>query len=280
MKIIKTIGKLKNAIYDYGENKAIGFVPTMGFLHEGHLSLIKKASLENDITVVSIFVNPTQFGQGEDFETYPRDLDKDARLAKGAGADILFLPDAREIYPAGASTFVEVEGAITKKLCGSSRPTHFKGVTTVVNILFNIVSPHKAYFGQKDAQQLAVIKKMVRELHMQVNIVACPIVRETDGLALSSRNVGLKPEERRQALMLSQALNSARNFWKAGETDVEILKAVISDGINTMPLAHIDYVDILDFNTLEGIKKIEAPALAAVAVNFGNTRLIDNIILE
>ncbi|MBK5243869.1 MAG: pantoate--beta-alanine ligase [Eubacteriaceae bacterium] len=280
MKIIKNIDILRNTINEYGENKAIGFVPTMGFLHEGHLSLIEKASSENDITVVSIFVNPTQFGPGEDFETYPRDLDRDARLAEGAGADILFFPDAREIYPIGASTFVEVEGAITKKLCGSSRPAHFKGVTTVVNTLFNIVSPHKAYFGQKDAQQLAVIKKMVRDLHMQVTIVACPIVRETDGLALSSRNVGLNPEERKQALILSQALNRARNLWKTGETDVKILKAVISDGINTMPLADIDYVDILDFNTLEAIKKIEAPALAAVAVRFGDTRLIDNIILE
>jgi len=280
MKILKTIEKLKKAINDYGENKVIGFVPTMGFLHEGHLSLIKKASSENDITVVSIFVNPTQFGPGEDFGTYPRDLDRDARLAEDAGANILFFPDPGEIYPIGASTFVEVEGAITKKLCGSSRPTHFKGVTTVVNILFNIVNPHKAYFGQKDAQQIVVIKKMVRDLHMQVAIVACPIVRETDGLALSSRNVGLKPDERKQALILSKALNSARNLWKAGETDAKILKAVIADEINTMPLAHIDYVDILEFNTLEGIKKIAAPALAAVAVRFGNTRLIDNIILE
>ena len=280
MKIVKTIDELKKEINEYGKNKTIGFAPTMGYLHEGHLSLIKRAKTENDIAVVSIFVNPTQFGPGEDFESYPRDFEKDARLAEAAGADILFLPDVQEIYPVGSATIVEVEGPITKKLCGNSRPTHFKGVTTVVNILLNIVSPDKAYFGQKDAQQVAVIKKMIRDLHMQVTIVTCPIIREADGLALSSRNVGLRTAEREQAPVLSRALNIAKDLWISGENDVKILKTVISNEINTMPLADIDYVDILDYETLEGIEKIDAPALAAVAVRFGNTRLIDNIILE
>jgi len=280
MKIVKTISELKEEIKAYGKNKTIGFVPTMGYLHEGHLSLIKRAKMENDIVVVSIFVNPTQFGPGEDFESYPRDFEKDARLAEAAGADILFLPDAKEIYPVGSSTIVEVQGPITKKLCGNSRPTHFKGVTTVVNMLLNMVSPDKAYFGQKDAQQVAVIKKMIRDLHMQVAIVTCPIIREADGLALSSRNVGLKTEERNQALVLGRALNIAKDLWISGGNDVATLKTVIANEINTMPLADIDYVDILDFNSLEEIQKIDAPALAAVAVRFGKTRLIDNIILE
>lgn len=280
MKITKTVNELRNEIKAFGENKTIGFTPTMGYLHEGHLSLIKKAKTQNDIVIVSIFVNPTQFGPGEDFETYPRDLDRDSKLAEAAGADILFLPDAREIYPEDSATFVEVEGAITKKLCGSSRPTHFKGVTTVVNILFNIVNPDKAYFGQKDAQQVAVIKKMVRDLHMQVAIVACPIVRETDGLARSSRNIYLTSEERKQALILNKALNTARNRYHSGEVNVKALQIMLQNEINKMPLANIDYVEILDFNTLDSIEKINLPALVAVAVRFGNTRLIDNIILE
>lgn len=280
MKIAKTIHDLKNAISSFGNNKTLGFVPTMGFLHEGHQSLIRKARDENDIVVVSIFVNPTQFGPGEDFEAYPKDFERDAERTRTAGADILFLPDPLEIYPKNSATFVEVEGPITQRLCGSSRPTHFKGVTTVVTILFNLVNPNRAYFGQKDAQQVAVIKKMVRDLHMNVSIVPCPIVREEDGLALSSRNTYLSSEERKQAIILSCSLKHIQGLYDSGENEVATLTAILAQKINTMPLADIDYVDILDFDTLEPIEKIHAPALAAVAVRFGNTRLIDNIILE
>lgn len=280
MKIIKTISELKIALEEIGRDKSIGFVPTMGYLHDGHLSLINEARSQNDFTVVSIFVNPTQFAPGEDLDAYPRDFDRDSRLAAAAGTDLLFFPDPGEIYPAGASTFVEVAGEITKKLCGQSRPTHFKGVTTVVNILFNLIQPTRAYFGQKDAQQVAVIKKMVRDLHLPVQLTVCPIVRETDGLAMSSRNVFLTPEERNQALVLSQSLAAAKALHESGVVQVKILKDQIIGQISTMPLAVIDYVDIRDFETLADIETITAPALAAVAVRFGSTRLIDNIILD
>lgn len=280
MKIAKTITELKTCLAEIGKDKTIGFVPTMGYLHDGHLSLINEARSQNDVTVVSIFVNPTQFAPGEDLDAYPRDFDRDSRLAEAAGTDLLFFPDPIEIYPAGASTFVAVEGAITRKLCGQSRPTHFKGVTTVVNILFNLILPTRAYLGQKDAQQVAVIKKMVRDLHLPVQIIVCPIVRDVDGLALSSRNVFLNLEERRQAQILSQSLTAAKALYRAGEGRVKSLKDQIVSHISTMPLAVIDYVDILDFETLADIETITAPALAAVAVRFGNTRLIDNIILD
>lgn len=280
MQIIKTISELKIALEELGRDKSIGFVPTMGYLHDGHLSLINEAKNQNDVTVVSIFVNPTQFAPGEDLDAYPRDFDRDSRLAAAAGTDLLFFPDPGEIYPAGASTFVEVAGEITKKLCGQSRPTHFKGVTTVVNILFNLIQPNRAYFGQKDAQQVAVIKKMVRDLHLPVQLTVCPIVREADGLAMSSRNVFLTPEERNQALVLSQSLTAAKALHESGVVQVKTLKDQIIGQISTMPLAVIDYVDILDFETLADIETITAPALAAAAVRFGSTRLIDNIILD
>ena len=280
MKIAKTITELKTYLEAIGGDKTIGFVPTMGYLHDGHLSLIKAAHAHNDVTVLSIFVNPTQFAPGEDLDAYPRDFLRDSRLAEAAGTDLLFFPDPAEIYPAGASTFVEVEGEITKKLCGQSRPTHFKGVTTVVTILFNLINPNIAYFGQKDAQQVAVIKKMVRDLHLPVQIAVCPIVREADGLAMSSRNVLLHPEERKQALVLSQSLAAAKALYQAGERSVKILTAAIVNHINSMPLTHIDYVEILDFETLANIKTITSPTLAAVAVRFEKTRLLDNIILD
>ena len=280
MKIAKTITELKTYLEAIGGNKTIGFVPTMGYLHDGHLSLIKAAHAHNDVTVLSIFVNPTQFAPGEDLDAYPRDFLRDSRLAEAAGTDLLFFPDPAEIYPAGASTFVEVEGEITKKLCGQSRPTHFKGVTTVVTILFNLINPNIAYFGQKDAQQVAVIKKMVRDLHLPVQIAVCPIVREADGLAMSSRNVLLHPEERKQALVLSQSLAAAKALYQAGERSVKVLTAVIVNHINSMPLTHIDYVEILDFETLANIETITSPTLAAVAVRFEKTRLLDNIILD
>lgn len=258
---------------------SVGFVPTMGYLHEGHLSLIAKSKKENQLTVVSIFVNPTQFAPGEDFETYPRDLDRDYNLAVSAGADVIFHPSVEEMYIPGSSTNVTVEGDITKKLCGASRPTHFKGVTTVVNTLFNIVKPHRAYFGQKDAQQAIIIKKMVRDLHMDVNVIVCPIIRESDGLAMSSRNTYLSKDERSQALVLSQGLKSASEAYDNGENDVTKLKKHIRDTIEAAPLARIDYIEILDGHDLSEITTASDNTLMAVAVFFGKTRLIDNVLL-
>lgn len=279
--VIKSIKELRSRLAkaDKGD-KTVGLVPTMSFLHEGHLSLIRRAAKENDLVVVSIFVNPTQFGPNEDFETYPRDIDQDTKLAYEAGADIIFNPSASEIYPEGSSTWVNVEGDITSVLCGASRPTHFRGVTTVVNILFNIVKPNRAYFGQKDAQQAAVLTKMVRDLHIDLELVVCPIVREADGLALSSRNTYLSSEERKQALILNQSLLKAKDAYFEGETSTAILTQLIEKKIKSMPLAQIDYISIYSYPELVKIDKIEAPAIMAVAVKFGKTRLIDNIILE
>ncbi|MPM10429.1 Pantothenate synthetase [bioreactor metagenome] len=285
MSLIKTTAELEQWFAETGrKNKTLGFVPTMGYLHAGHLSLIKKAKEENNLVTVSIFVNPTQFAPGEDFESYPRDIERDYKLAAGAGADVVFHPSVSEIYAPGASTAVEVTGDIPKKLCGASRPAHFKGVTTVVNILLNIMGPDRAYFGQKDAQQAIIIKKMVRDLHMPVNVVVCPIVREADGLAMSSRNVYLNPRERSEATVLNRALGEAENFlklWTEGCNYVENLHSLITQKIKTSPIADIDYVEILDAETLEPIEFIlpGKPALAAVAVRFGKTRLIDNRVL-
>ncbi len=262
------------------ENKTIGLVPTMGFLHKGHLSLIERAKQENELVVVSIFVNPTQFGPNEDFETYPRDILRDTTLAYEAGADIIFNPLVREMYPEGSATWVNVEGDITSVLCGASRPTHFKGVTTVVNMLFNIVQPDKAYFGQKDAQQVAVLTKMVHDLHINIDLVICPIVREEDGLALSSRNTYLSEEERSQAVILNKALQLAHEAFKEGEKDVETLTLLIRNKIATMPLAEIDYVSIYSYPSLAPIDKVVDTAIIAIAVKFGKTRLIDNVILK
>lgn len=260
--------------------KTIGLVPTMGFLHEGHLSLIKRAQKENDLVVVSIFVNPTQFGPNEDFETYPRNIEQDTHLAYEAGADIIFNPPVQEMYPKGSATWVNVEGHITSVLCGASRPTHFRGVTTVVNMLFNIVAPNRAYFGQKDAQQVAVLSKMMSDLHINVELVVCSIVREADGVALSSRNTYLSSEERLQATILNKALQLANSAYQDGETDIKQLTQLIENKIATMPLAKIDYVSIYSYPSLTQINKIEQTAIAAVAVKFGKTRLIDNVILE
>ena len=278
--IIETVKELREYLAGQrAAGKTVGFVPTMGFLHEGHLSLIREAKAENDVVVVSDFVNPTQFGPNEDFESYPRNIERDTELALSAGADVIFYPSVSEMYPPGSSTYVEVEGNITRVLCGASRPTHFRGVTTVVNKLFNIVEPNKAYFGQKDAQQVAVLTKMVKDLHMDIELIICPIVREPDGLAMSSRNTYLSAEERKQAVILNQALKKAKNAFANGEKDVVKLTGIITDKINEMPLAVIDYVSILDFPSLKPIITIEKDALGAVAVKFGKTRLIDNEIL-
>lgn len=280
MIIIKTIRELKEIIRNHRkQGKSVGFVPTMGFLHEGHLSLIRTAKKENEFVVVSIFVNPTQFGVGEDFEAYPRDLDKDSKLSESAGADVIFCPSVTEMYPEKYQTYVEVM-EITDRLCGISRPTHFKGVTTVVNKLFNIVEPDKAYFGQKDAQQVAVIQKMVMDLNMNVEVIPCPIVRESDGLAMSSRNTYLTSEQRQAALILSKSLFAAEDLINKGCRDALEVKEHITKMINSEPLAVIDYVEIVDALTLDSITTIKNSILMALAVKIGKTRLIDNIRME
>ena len=280
MIIIKTIKEIKDIIRDNKrQGKTVGFVPTMGSLHEGHLSLIRTAKKENDLVVVSIFVNPTQFGVGEDFEAYPRDLDSDAKLSESAGADVIFSPSISEMYPESYQTYVEVI-EITSKLCGKSRPTHFKGVTTVVNKLFNIVEPHKAYFGQKDAQQVAVIQKMVKDLNMNIEVIPCPIVREADGLAMSSRNTYLNEAQRNAALILSKSLFSAKDMINKGCIDAVEIKETIIKMINKEPLAAIDYVEIVDALSLSDITTLTSKVLIALAVKIGRTRLIDNILVE
>ena len=258
----------------------IGLVPTMGYLHEGHLSLVRTARQQCDVVIVSLFVNPMQFGAGEDFEEYPRDISRDKVLLENEKADILFTPEARDMYPPGYSFFVETDGEITGKMCGASRPGHFRGVTTVVSKLFNICGPDKAYFGQKDAQQVTILEKMVKELNFPLEIVRVPIVREPDGLAMSSRNVYLSSEERGEALVLYRSLQAAAEAIREGETSVEGIKEIITTIINTSPQAQIDYVEINRADDLSSIDRIEGTVLIALAVKFGTTRLIDNLIVE
>lgn len=261
------------------EGLTIGFVPTMGYLHEGHKSLIDAARKDNDKVVVSIFVNPMQFAPTEDLESYPRDLQKDSQLCKGAGVDLIFHPQPEEMYTDGFCSYVDMNG-LTTELCGKSRPIHFRGVQTIVLKLFNIVKPDKAYFGQKDAQQLAVIKRMVKDLNVDTEIVGCPIIREPDGLAKSSRNTYLNPDERKAALILSRSLKLGKELIESGETDSKKVIKAITDSINTEPLAKIDYVDIVDFSTITPTDKIGKSVLVAVAVYIGKTRLMDNFITQ
>ena len=256
----------------------VGFVPTMGFFHEGHLALVKRARAENTSVVVSIFVNPTQFGPGEDFKRYPRDPERDLALLEREQVNTVFMPSVDEMFPPKFNSWVEV-GKLTERLEGASRPTHFKGVTTVVAKLFNIVQPTRAYFGQKDAQQVLVVKKMVTDLNMSVEIVAVPTVREPDGLAMSSRNVYLNPEQRRAATVLHQALTLAQQLWSQGERDAERLRREITNLIRRQPLATIDYVSVADAETLDELDIIYPPALVSLAVKIGKTRLIDNTLL-
>jgi len=257
----------------------VGFVPTMGYLHEGHLALVRQARTENSTVVVSIFVNPTQFGQAEDLSTYPRDTEHDLSLLKRENADTVFMPSGEEMYPEGFSSWVEVE-KVTDRLEGSCRPGHFKGVTTVVAKLFNIVEPDRAYFGQKDAQQATAIKKMVNDLNMNLEIIVVPTVRESDGLAMSSRNIHLNAEERQAATILFSALTLAQQLWKKGEKNAESLRQEMVSVISREPLAKIDYVSIANAETLEELSEIDGPALASMAVRIGKTRLIDNVVLE
>lgn len=276
MQIVTTIEELRSIVKWWrGEGHSVGLVPTMGYLHEGHKSLIEKAVSENGRVVVSDFVNPTQFGANEDLSTYPRDIDRDAALCEAAGADVIFHPAPEEMYVPDSCTFVDMD-RLTKGLCGKTRPTHFCGVCTVVSKLFNIVTPDRAYFGQKDAQQLAVIRRMVRDLNFNIVIVGCPIVREQDGLAMSSRNTYLSEKERKAALVLHKSLTVGEEMLHAGEKDAEKVKAAILKQIRTEPLARVDYVELVDAENLEPVKKIDGPILAALAVYIGKTRLIDN----
>jgi len=280
MRVIERINDLKAIIRSQKlSGKTIGLVPTMGYLHEGHLSLVKASKDDNDFTIMSIFVNPTQFGPQEDFEKYPRDMQRDTKLAESAGVDVIFAPSVFEMYPDGYKTYVDVE-KITEVLCGKSRPGHFKGVTTVVCKLFNIVQPDKAYFGQKDAQQVIVINKMVRDLNMGIEIVTCPILREQDGLAMSSRNTYLSSGERNSSVILSKSLFEADQMIKDGERKAENIINHITSRISSEESAQIDYVQILDFNNLESIDNLIGKVLIALAVKFGRTRLIDNIVVE
>jgi pantoate--beta-alanine ligase len=276
MQIARSIAEMKaNRIKSRG---SVGFVPTMGYLHEGHLSLVRQARADNSIVVVSIFVNPTQFGPTEDFKTYPRDTERDLAMLEKERTDIVFMPSAEEMYPERFSSWVNVE-KVTDRLEGSYRPGHFKGVATVVAKLFNIVEPTRAYFGQKDAQQVLVIKKMVADLNMNLQVIVSPTVREKDGLAMSSRNVYLNPVERQAAAVLHKALKLAKTLRENGETNAEIVYQHMTSLINQEPLAKIEYVSIADAETLEELTKIDSPALASLAVRIGKTRLIDNIIL-
>ncbi len=278
MQIIKSIEELRPIIRGWRrEGLRVGLVPTMGYLHDGHKSLIVKAVSENDRVVVSDFVNPTQFGVGEDLASYPRDIERDAAICEEAGADLIFHPEPEEMYFADNCTFVDMD-KLTKGLCGKTRPTHFRGVCTVVSKLFHIVTPDKAYFGQKDAQQLAVIRRMVRDLNFDIEIVGCPIVREADGLAMSSRNTYLSKEERIAALILHKSLMLGKGMAEQGERDAAKIKAAITRNIETEPLARVDYVEIVNPDTLEELEKIEGEALMATAVYIGKTRLIDNVI--
>jgi pantoate--beta-alanine ligase len=263
----------------HGMTGDVGLVPTMGYLHEGHLSLVRAARAANAHVIASIFVNPTQFGPNEDFERYPRDEARDLELLERESVDAVFMPPVAEVYPDGASTFVEVTGPVAEVLEAAHRPGHMRGVTTVVAKLFSIVTPARAYFGQKDAQQLVLVRKMTHDLRLGVEILGCPIVRERDGLALSSRNAYLSPEEREAALVLSRALRAVNDAFTSGERDGERLRAGMRDVLGGEPLAHVDYVSVADSESLQELQRVETTALASLAVRIGSTRLIDNVTL-
>ena len=279
MKIVGTVKEVREQVKEWKkQGLSVGFVPTMGYLHEGHKSLMDAARKGNDKVVVSIFVNPMQFGPTEDLATYPRDLDHDAALCESAGVDLIFHPEAEEMYEKDFCSFVDMTG-LTEGLCGKTRPIHFRGVCTVVNKLFNIVTPDHAYFGQKDGQQLAVIKRMVRDLNMDIEIVGCPIVREEDGLAKSSRNTYLSPEERKAALILSKTVALGKELAKT-EKDANKVVEAMKKNIETEPLAKIDYVEAVDALSTAPVEKLEGTCMLAMAVYIGKTRLIDNTLIN
>lgn len=279
MKIVGTVKEVREQVKEWKkQGLSVGLVPTMGYLHEGHKSLMEAARKDNDKVVVSIFVNPMQFGPTEDLATYPRDLDHDAALCESVGVDLIFHPEAEEMYEKDFCSFVDMTG-LTEGLCGKTRPIHFRGVCTVVNKLFNIVTPDHAYFGQKDGQQLAVIKRMVRDLNMDIEIVGCPIVREEDGLAKSSRNTYLSPEERKAALILSKTVALGKELAKT-EKDANKVVEAMKKNIETEPLAKIDYVEAVDALSMAPVEKLEGTCMLAMAVYIGKTRLIDNILIN
>lgn len=279
MKIVSTVEQVREEVKKWRQQGlTVGLVPTMGYLHEGHKSLIDKAVAQNDKVVVSVFVNPIQFGPTEDLATYPRDLERDAALCEDAGAALIFHPEKEDMYFDDFCTYIDMDG-LTKGLCGKTRPIHFRGVCTVVGKLFNIVHPDRAYFGQKDAQQLAVVRRMVRDLNFDLEIVGCPIIREEDGLAKSSRNTYLSEEERNAAVILHKGLVKGEEMVSAGEKDVKKVLDAITEIIESEPLARIDYVEAVDFDNIETIDTIEGSVLVAVAVYIGKTRLIDNFIV-
>lgn len=276
MKLVKTIKEVRETVKQWKMlGLKVGFVPTMGYLHEGHASLIDASVRDCDKTVVSIFVNPMQFAPNEDLASYPRDIERDSIICNSHGADLIFNPEPEEMYDEGFSSYVDMS-VLTEDLCGISRPIHFRGVCTVVSKLFNIVTPDNAYFGEKDAQQLAIIKHMVHDLNMDINVIGCPIVREDDGLAKSSRNTYLSPEERKAALILSKTIFMGKEMIENGERDVKTILDAMKKNIETEPLAKIDYVKIVDSMTIKPVDKIEKPILCAMAVYIGKTRLIDN----
>ena len=280
MEVVKTVEEVREIVSEWrSQGLTIGLVPTMGFLHEGHQSLIQRSASENDCTVVSVFVNPIQFGPNEDLEAYPRDLNRDMKAVEEAGGDIIFNPEPSEMYPGHFTSFIDTTET-TELLCGAVRPIHFRGVCTVVGKLFNIVMPDRAYFGQKDAQQLATVKRFVRDLNFPLDIVACPIIREIDGLAKSSLNTYLNPEERKAALILSQSLKKGKEAIDNGERDSQKVISIIRENLEKEPLARIDYVEVVDFENIQRIARIEGETLVAIAVYIGKTRLIDNFIVN
>ncbi len=279
MEVIKTVAEMQELGRRWrAEGKKVGLVPTMGYLHEGHLALAKRSVAENDLTVMSVFVNPIQFGANEDLATYPRDLAGDVAKAASVGVDYVFAPEPADMYPEGFAASINLTG-VTETLCGASRPGHFQGVCVVITKLFNLVQPTNAYFGQKDGQQLAVLKKLARDFNMPVKINGVPIVREADGLAKSSRNVYLDEECRKQALVLNQSLQAAKKLYDAGERDAEVIKAAVRAHIQTASLADIEYVEIVDALTMQPVSRPEGQVMLALAVRFKTTRLIDNILL-
>lgn len=280
MQVVKTIREVREIVKAWHrEGLSVGLVPTMGYLHEGHQSLIAKSVEQNDRTVVSVFVNPIQFGPTEDLEAYPRDLERDIQKVTEAGGDLIFNPEPSEMYPDHFTSFVDTTET-TELLCGARRPIHFRGVCTVVSKLFNIVNPERAYFGQKDAQQLATIRRFVRDLDFDIEIVACPIVREADGLAKSSRNTYLSTEERQAALILSKSLAKGHEAIEAGELSASKIIDIIEQNLHTEPLARVDYVEVVDFENIQRVETIGRETLIAIAVFIGKTRLIDNIIIS
>lgn len=279
MKILRSVSEVREELAGY-RNKTVGLVPTMGYFHDGHLSLMRQARVECDVVVVSLFVNPTQFGAGEDYDKYPRDEKRDAELAGEVGVDYIFAPPVEEMYPEGFGTFVEPPQELSNKMCGVSRPGHFRGVATVVTKLLNIVQPDKAYFGQKDAQQLVIIKSIVRDLNIPVEIVGMPIVRERDGLAMSSRNTYLSKQERKQALALYETLCLGKKLIAQGSRDASALKKQLVANLSRKPGVEIDYLEIVRAEDLKPVERLGGKILLAGAIRVGDTRLIDNMILE